>query len=261
MSEKIAVVYRTPNYSRFKPLLGNREIEEIRVRNVIKSIREIGYITAPIIVNERMEVIDGQARLEALKRLGLPVDYIVVKGTGIDECIYLNAMQRQWTLDDYITSYADRGNTSYIFLANLLTAYRKRFSLNVIFNALRFVSGFNSVRPAVQLGQFTCTAEQYSKTVAMLDYASTAAGLIDPIGGRMECYYIALCFVYSLPQVDSKRLLEKMQSKRVELLPVAKTFQALEILEKIYNSRNKDRVYLVAEFNKATERRRGKVKE
>lgn len=60
------IVYRTNNYDQFKRLVGNREVNPKRVKTIKKSVEEIGYIPNPIIVNENMEVIDGQGRLQAL---------------------------------------------------------------------------------------------------------------------------------------------------------------------------------------------------
>ena len=38
------------------------------------------YLVSPILVNEKMEVIDGQHRLQAQKELNLPTYYIKNKG-------------------------------------------------------------------------------------------------------------------------------------------------------------------------------------
>ena len=84
--EKINTVNRTTDYSLFKRLEGNRNVLEIRVKRITASIKKVGWIQNPVIVNEKMEVIEGQGRLEALKRLGMPVDYIIVPGIGLDEC-------------------------------------------------------------------------------------------------------------------------------------------------------------------------------
>ena len=68
------VVKSTTKYKIFKKLLANREVTQTRVNNIIDSIQRVGYVTSPIIVNEKMEIIDGQGRLEALQELNLPVE-------------------------------------------------------------------------------------------------------------------------------------------------------------------------------------------
>ena len=77
VEESSKKIYITKDYSIFKKLTGNRSTELERITKICDSIREVGYITSPILVNENMEVIDGQGRLEAFKELGIPVEYII----------------------------------------------------------------------------------------------------------------------------------------------------------------------------------------
>lgn len=70
-------MFRTTDYEGFKRVIGNRRVMEERVTKILASIDKIGYIPIPLIVNEKMEVIDGQGRLEACKRRGLPVNFII----------------------------------------------------------------------------------------------------------------------------------------------------------------------------------------
>ena len=72
-------ILRTNKYEIFKELKGNREISPLRITKIINSIKNVGYIINPIIVNEKMEIIDGQGRLEALRILKIEdkVDKIV----------------------------------------------------------------------------------------------------------------------------------------------------------------------------------------
>lgn len=88
-------IQRTNNYYMFKRLEGNRFVDPKKVNKLKKSIDEVGYISNPIIVNEKMEVIDGQHRLEALKELGKPVEYIVQKNLDIKEVLFMNSKPRK----------------------------------------------------------------------------------------------------------------------------------------------------------------------
>ncbi|WP_299997811.1 ParB N-terminal domain-containing protein, partial [uncultured Clostridium sp.] len=71
--EKQKTIQNTKDYLIFKKLEGNRPVVNRRVNKIIASIQNVGYITSPLIVNEKMEVIDGQGRLEALEQLKMPV--------------------------------------------------------------------------------------------------------------------------------------------------------------------------------------------
>lgn len=118
-------VWKTRDYSVFKTLLGNRLVDESRVNKIMRSIEEVGYVPNPIIVNEKMEIIDGQGRVETLKRKGLPVYYIIAPGTGVNECISMNINQEQWHRIDYIRSYAERGDIHYQVLLQAIEEFAK----------------------------------------------------------------------------------------------------------------------------------------
>ena len=114
------ITLNTRNYEIFKKLQGNRAVQEDRIKNIINSINEVGYIKSPIVVNEKREVIDGQGRLEAAERLNLPIHYIIVPGIGIEECRAMNINQKSWGLTDYIKSYADMGQESFILIQKII---------------------------------------------------------------------------------------------------------------------------------------------
>lgn len=52
-------VYFTTDYSKFKLMKGNREIDALHVKRLIESFRE-QYLFSPILVNSKHEIIDGQ---------------------------------------------------------------------------------------------------------------------------------------------------------------------------------------------------------
>lgn len=65
--EKDLKTYITRDYSVFKYLSGNRDINLHNVNNIVKNVLENGLLPTIVIVNENMEVIDGQHRIEAFK--------------------------------------------------------------------------------------------------------------------------------------------------------------------------------------------------
>ena len=71
MAKRIGYIFEEPDYSQFKYLGGNRDITHSK--KLLESITQNGYFNVPILVNENMEIIDGQGRFEALKMLGLPI--------------------------------------------------------------------------------------------------------------------------------------------------------------------------------------------
>lgn len=111
--QPVNMVYITTNYNQFKILSDNREINQIHVKRLIESFNEM-HLVCPIIVNEKMEVIDGQHRLQASIETGVPVYYIQVPGYGIKEVQRLNANQKNWTKIDFLEMYCAQGKKAYL---------------------------------------------------------------------------------------------------------------------------------------------------
>lgn len=108
-------VIQTTDYSVFHTLQANRPVSETHVRSIIKSIEDDGswLLDEPILVNEDMEVVDGQHRLAAHKQLDLPIYYTVATGIGVERAHAMNKIRRNWTILDWAESYANDGNLNY----------------------------------------------------------------------------------------------------------------------------------------------------
>ena len=196
--------WRTDNYNKFKRLDGNRGVQELRVKKVTDSIQANGYIYSPIIVNEFYEVIDGQARLEALRRLNLPVDYIMEKGLRVKDCVALNLYQTKSNLNDFIDSFAELGNTSYKYLKNLMTRYE--FPVDTITAACGYPYRAASY---VKNGEFQCGPGAYSTAQAVLDWLTELKPGMDREKGNTALLSYALMFAWKQPDVDAERLKQK----------------------------------------------------
>jgi hypothetical protein len=125
-------VYRTNDYSIFKTVKGNREVDKSNVKRLVKSLQLINLLEEnPIIVNDRMEVIDGQHRLEAAQLLSLSIYYIVRRSARLPEVQLLNSNSKSWTLHDYLKSHIKRGNTSYVVIQDYCDKYGLPLSLGL----------------------------------------------------------------------------------------------------------------------------------
>lgn len=130
--EKDLKTYITRDYSVFKYLSGNRDINLHNVNNIVKNVLENGLLPTIVIVNENMEVIDGQHRIEAFKQLNLPVEFQIRKGLGLKDCIAYNVSSKKWETVDYIKSYAERGIDDYITLKKCIDEYEGVHMINKI---------------------------------------------------------------------------------------------------------------------------------
>lgn len=105
----------TSDYSKFSLLIDNRGTARTHVNRLKDAINANPAIleVQPILVNEKMEIIDGQHRFMAASELGLPISYNVVKGIGIETAREMNVLQRSWNINDYAMSFAKAGNVNY----------------------------------------------------------------------------------------------------------------------------------------------------
>jgi hypothetical protein len=115
-SELVNMVYKTDELSIFKTIDGNRVPNLQHIKRLADSIKTYGMKCNPILVNEKMQVIDGQHRLMAAKEVGTFVYYIILNGYNLSEVHTLNLNQKNWTKKDYMEGYANMGIESYIKL-------------------------------------------------------------------------------------------------------------------------------------------------
>lgn len=114
MGNDLSPIKVTSDYNKFKLVTGNRMVYMSHLNRLKKSIQRKNLLFAsPIVVNEKMDIIDGQHRFMAAKELGLPVYYIIVKGLGLADIHTLNTNTRSWTFDDFLNGYVDMGFSEY----------------------------------------------------------------------------------------------------------------------------------------------------
>lgn len=228
------VNHMTRDYKLFKPLEGNRGVLEIRKRKVRISIESYGYIPVPIVVNERYEIIDGQARYEVCKELGLPICYCVIPGLGIEECIGLNATQTNWTMTDYINSYAVLGNENYIRLKMVMEQY-PNLKLSVVGSlAYQVITGVDT--KVIKDGSFEFPECRVSEVLNMCKWLNDNVFPIkNSIKGRFDMLCQAVCFALEHTDANADRLIKVIQENAARFAPIATTLQALEEIERFYN--------------------------
>lgn len=114
----IGTVYETYDYKRFVKLEANRIVSPSRLNKIIESLT-IHDISTEIICNEKWEIIDGQGRFEARKKMGLPIPYRQIPGLTIKDCQLMNTFTKTWDSEDYVTSHSEKGNDNFIRLLKI----------------------------------------------------------------------------------------------------------------------------------------------
>ena len=225
-------VKSTKDYKKFKKLLGNRNVTEARINKIIHSINKVGYLSNPIIVNENMEVIDGQGRLAALERLGLPVEYIVQEGVGINECISMNLNQTNWNLMNYILSFSNRGNENYTKLVRLMQEYND-FNLNAIATALFGIGKFSS--QVIAKGKLIISDELIEVAKSRMDYVRQLNETLALMKVNKATLRQALIYMTMFEDVDKEGFIEQFKKNGLILKPFHTLNDCILAIEELYN--------------------------
>ena len=256
MEETIKVLsgerFETTDMSIFKHLEANREVADQRREKIEKSVKKIGWIIPEIIVNENMEIIDGQGRVEVAKRYGFPVRYQMIPGIGADECISMNLDQTNWKMQDFCKSWEKRGNENYARLNSLVESF-KGYSLSVIVCAITGLTSMPS--NPIKEGRLLCSEEQMKVATKALNWLNrfdkVFADMTNQTGSRFQ---MALLFIYTMGDVDLSRVEERMLShpfsRNDSFSNIHTTLQAIE---RIYNYRlsPQKKIYFDTEYQRA----------
>lgn len=257
MDTAIGQIYQTTDYSKFKKLKGNRDPKT--AKKIVNSINEVGFVLDPILVNEKMEIIDGQNRFEALMQLDLPVVYIQQEGIGKRECQHLNINQSNWTTEQFIDSYAEDDVEDYARLKLLLQDFKKKgFGLEgVIFMANPSMipqAGGATYSKKVKEGKYSLSEDRYELTRSRLTSA-IKLGFVDfmdryEMGARS--FWGAISYAYEHQEVDIKNLANKILSNPQEVISVTKVPEQLRCFDAVYNKgvRAESRVFMSTDFLK-----------
>lgn len=138
----------TKDYNKFKLRADNREkgLEEPHVLRLMDSISARNRLELyPIVVNEQFEIINGQHRHEAAKRLGVPLYYQVLKGFDIQDMIAANT-SKNWLDSDFLHVYCQNSYPEYLKLKAFMEKYRftLKFTLFILLGKQRNMNEFRT---------------------------------------------------------------------------------------------------------------------
>lgn len=215
MQEKFSqiVVGSTTDYDKFKFVTENRSIKQRNVENLIKSFKLTGGMlkSKPIIVDRELNIIDGQHRLMACRKMNIPVHYIVTDDNTDNIPIY-NTYQNKWGLNDYAQYFAKKGNENYIRL--LSVCEKAGVSINGCLEGLGIVTSKTFNAPFKE-GRFIFERD-VEESVAFIQKI------------------MKLCYV-----IKGKRNISTKISRAIRVLRKIKTFDLDAFIEKVIRYQGK----------------------
>jgi len=238
-------ILKTTNYGQFRTIRGNRSTNRVHLTKLVKSIDENDMLEAnPIIVNERMYVLDGQHRLLAAEKLGVPIYYVVVQIGGIGEVQLLNSNLRAWTMQNFLDSYVERGIEPYVKLSEFID----RTGLSIGLALLLFTGGKlrsgNGEKPITDFknGDFKGEFKEFAEDVykALMEVAPFCVD--NSWNDREMVMGLITAYRAGIKQED---LIRKLQLSHVRIPRLATRRQYIRVLEDILSFKSKAPARLV----------------
>jgi len=253
MAQVICQVLRTTDYSQFKTLKGNREVNPVHVERLIRSFQN-KHLICPIIVNQHWQIIDGQHRFETAKRLGLHVDYIVVNDYGLEEVQILNSNTSNWKAIDYLDGYCNLGYKDYIIFREFMAKYSD-FTIKpcevLLTNRMidsskekqfkddsgkkRTLRHNDFINGKLKIDDLKKAEDMAEKLMMMKPYFSSYHQIL---------FVRAMLTLFRNPNYNHAQMLSKLAQQPTVLQQCATVRQYQILLEDIYNYRSREKVSL-----------------
>jgi len=247
-------VYKTDNLSIFKVIGGNRVPNPQHIKRLKNSIIENGMLCNPILVNEKMEVIDGQHRLLASKECDSFIYYIILKNYSLSEVHTLNLNQKNWTKKDFMDGYADMGIDSYIKLREFVKK-NEDFSFSDCVSLCSNVSRSSSLdfdNRLLKNGELKSQAELFTagtwkgKDFDLANEWSERIKLIKPYynGYNRTTFVSVMISFFKNSNFDYSEFMHKIRLQPKALVDCVNVQQQRLLIEEIYNYKSRNKVNL-----------------
>lgn len=253
-SQEVNKVYQTNDLGMFNQIKGNRPPNPQHIRRLSSSIKENGVLQNPIIVNENLDVIDGQHRLMAAKQSFSSIYYIVVKGYALDEVQILNLNQKNWTKKDFMEGYADMGIEPYVKLRNFIRKNKVFNITDCIAMCSNITTGSSSdVSQKYRNGKKNMNIKEVFEEGTWkgrdFDLAQENADkllMIKPYydGYKRSTFIGTMLGLFKNDNFDFFEFLNKLKLQTQKMQDCTSVSQYKLLIEEIYNYRNRNKVSL-----------------
>ena len=227
--KEVNQVLKTNDYSMFKHMVGNRNINKLHLKRLTESMSE-KYIEVPIIVNSYNQIIDGQHRFEAARELGKDVYYIKVRNLNLDDVHRLNTNSKNWTAEEYMQGYCELGLEDYIKYRDFKRKYGFGHNeTNAILTNRSRMSGskntdFNDGKFKIQ--DYDLAVKNAEKIRMVGEYYE---------GYKRRSFVYAMLELFENPDYNHVEFLSKLSFQSVKLQDCTDIKGYLILIEDIYN--------------------------
>lgn len=246
-------IYQTTDYDQFRTLSGNRRINQANFRRLSESM-EKKYLFSPILVNEKMAIIDGQHRFLACQELKLPIYYIVVPGYGLEEVQILNTNTANWTKMDYLKSYCDLKNYEYIKFRRFMQEFPD-FKIQAAYRILTLSLGDGGgqvgknkkkkgnkdlYRKSFEDGELKIPDLKKSEEIAhkILEFKPYYKNF------SRRTFVVTMMQIFKNPKYNHREMINKLKNQQNALKDCINVAQYKLLIEEIYNYKRREKISL-----------------
>ena len=245
------VVYETADLDKFVFAKWNRNVRKKKVKALSERMK-IFFLSFTIIVNELLEIIDGQHRLSALKiyneyrksigLLPIHLRYEIREGWGEKECKELNSETSIFSNEDTLKQEIYNGNENYL----LYDKFRKEYPFLGHNTVIGLLSGNIKATKGGENKSFkvgTFKVKDYEESVdkinKIIDIVETCIIPLGDRGNPQTTYTLSvLPFIFD-GKYDHKHMMEQIKNRnkytKVSLPESTKLTTCKYYLQKLYN--------------------------
>jgi hypothetical protein len=233
-------VHTTKDYSLFKTLNGNRDVNQLHLTRLKESMKK-NHLTTIIMVNEKFEIIDGQHRFLVSQELKLPINYIISKNYGLNEVQILNANMKNWQIVDYVNGYCDLGYKDYITYREFVADYGFQSQVAILLLSGEYPSG-NDVSAGTKFKEGTFKVQDYNEAKRKAEKIM----MIEPYykGYLRRSFILALVGMFKNENFEFTEFIAKLKQQPTTLQDCTNVSQYKSLIEEIYNYRRREKINL-----------------
>lgn len=224
----MATIKNTRDYNIFKLIKGNRVPKEKDITSLTEQIKKSGVVD-PICVNEKMQIIDGQHRVQACKRLDLPVPYYVVEGANMDTVHAVNSHRKNWTNTTYAESYCALGKEDYV----IYTQFRQKHKMTHEAAMLLLTGSFTGMKEDTKFAKGEMKVVNLKKATDIAEKIEKLSQFYK--GYQRRSFIFAFFHLYRTEGFDYNRLFHKMAYLSRKMVDCPNTKMYVDLLQEIYN--------------------------
>ena len=235
------MIYETSDYGIFTIRDDNRDtrfyadgIDPDHVKKIADSVRLNNMLSInPILVNESLEVIDGQHRLRAAQECGVSIFYIIDPNITANDMLQLNINRRNWDSHDKLNFYRKNGKESYQKLYEFIQKYKISLRLGLLLTDANRGAG----RQGFDNGTF-----QFNMELTALNFETCIRTLnklraIIPVNKHLETarFWQPLLKLVTHPEFNSEHWLSKIEMHPEKFSIKATQKQYFDSFKYVYN--------------------------